>query len=167
MKISRKTKSSAYRFIKSLMKDGAEGEDIHNLVSAISDNVSAEIGGEILSDLIRNSKDENADTVEGNYWFGPIDSSFYGAVADAWADHVEDTEIRGTLRIGGIKAWKKWNVQGGYGFSDEELETRQDKIQPQMIVFHWHSDAIVRNETNQFLSDLHDNLTKAIEEKNK
>ncbi len=163
IKISRKTKSSAYRFIKSLMNDGAEGDDIHNLVSAISDNVSAEIGGEILSDLIRNAKDENAEEHEDDHWFGPVSHSYYAAIADAWANMCEDAEIRGHIRIGGIDAWKSWNKQGGQGYDDDKLKERASTITPQIICFNWTADAIVSNEIHKKLNGIHDQIKAALE----
>ena len=167
IKISRKTKSSAYRFIKSLMNDGVEGEDIHNLVSAISENVSAEIGGEILMDMMKNVNDENADERDETHWFGPVSHSYYAAIADGWADMCEDAEVRGHLRIGGLAAWKAWEKQSNKGLTEEELEKRADLITPQIICFSWTSDAIVSNEIHNRLNGMHDQIKKAMEDKEK
>jgi len=167
IKISRKTKSAAYRFIKSLMKDGVEGEYIHNLVAAISDNVNSEVGGEILADLIRNAKDENAEVERTSYWFGPIGSSWYAAITDRWADICEDNEIRGSIRIGGLKAWKDWNKQGNKNYTDKELKERVNRVSPQIIRFNWTSDAIVTNEIRNRLTRIHDQIKKFIDKEDK
>ena len=149
------------------MNDGVEGEDIHNLVSAISENVSAEIGGEILMDMMKNVNDENADERDGTHWFGPVSHSYYAAIADGWADMCEDAEIRGNMRIGGLNAWKDWEKQSNTGLTEEELEKRADLITPQIVCFSWTADAIVSNEIHKRLNGIHNQIKKALEDKEK
>jgi len=163
IEISRKTKSTAYRFIKSLMNDGVEGDAIHNLVTAISDNVNPEVGGTILTDLIRNSKDENGDLKYEQHWFGPIGVEYYHWILKSWADFCKDIELRGTIKLGDLDDWKKWNLQNGNKFSKEEVEKKSKKGSPQLCIFEWYADSVTTVDARKHLNDLYDRVYKRVQ----
>jgi len=160
LKISRSTKSKAYTFIKSLMADGAEGADVHKLVAAISDNVSEDIGGAILMDLIRNEDDTDGDIKHKLYWFGPFPIKYYDWIIGDWAEYCRDTELRGIFRFGKLKQWQQWNKQNNNKYTDDEIQERYEKTSPAIMVFEWWSDRVVTKDVQDFLNDLYDRLDK-------
>ena len=116
---------------------------------------------------MKNVKDENAEEHEEDHWFGPISHSYYAAIADAWADLCEENEIRGHIRIGGLDAWKAWNKQANNEYTSDQLKERAEKISPQIICFNWTADAIVTNAVWKRLTGIHNEIKKAIEDKDK
>jgi len=165
MKISRKTKSTAYKFIKSLMKDGASGEDVHKLVSAISDNISEKIGGQILMDLLTNPSDKNADLKHHTHWFGPFTTSWYNCITTAWAAYCDDTDLRGTFRFGDIDIWKEWRRNGNSKMTNEELKIAAAKCNDCICVFGWWADDATSQDVKKFLSELYLNVQESMTKK--
>lgn len=163
--ISRKTKSKAYGFVKSLMKDGATGEDVHKLVDAISQNISPEIGGQILMDLLVNPADENADVKFHSYWMGPFDSSWYHCVTEHWADFCEDNEIRGAFRFGREEDWTQWNKARKDSLPKKDLDELAMKCNNQLCVMEWWADDLTSKRVDGFLSHLYTSLQESIKAK--
>lgn len=164
LKASRKTKSKAYEFIKSLMKDGADGNDIHNLVTAISENISSDIAGTILLDLLRNPEDVNADISGHTHWFGPITVSWYAAIIKEWAEYCRDTELRGTFRFGDLNDWEQWNKRQNKHTADEIKKFSQQHSESIMI-FEWWADDVTTIEVNKFVNELYDRVKLSLKEK--
>jgi hypothetical protein len=158
LKASRETKSKAYKFIKSLLNDGADGTDVHNLVSAINDNINEEIGGNILMDLLINPADENADEKDHNYWFGPFGITYFCWITNDWSDFCKQIELKGTFRFGGMKEWEKFNKAGKHNMSAADLKRANNKSDRQLCVFEWTADAVTSKVVTTFLANLYKTL---------
>jgi hypothetical protein len=165
--ISRGTKSKAYNFIKSLLADGADGTDVHNLVTAISDNISADIGGTILIDLIKNADDVHAEVTHHSTWFGPVKFNYFYWIVGDWADYCANTDLRGSFRFGSMADWKKWNKQLDKPLSTAELEKVSQGAAEQLCVFEWWSDALMAKDATDAIDRLYKNVTASIKEEKK
>ena len=155
LQISNSTKSKAYKFVKSLINDGADGADIHNMVAAISDNVSPAIGGTILMDLISNVDDENADVKHATYWFGPVRMAYFNWITEDWAEYCAETELRGTFHYGRDAEWEEWNQQNANLHSEKELKEFEQSATNQLCVFDFWADAVTNAEAEKYLRNLH------------
>lgn len=169
IKISRKTKSKAYQFIKSLMNDGVEGADIHNLVGAISDNVNKQVGGEILVDLIKNSKDEDGDIKHEYFWFGPINAQYFHWITESWSDYCKDTDLRGIFHFGYKDDWEDWRVtgKGKEKCTKKELENKMESVHHQICCFEWWADSVTTVDVINHLNELYKDIEKRIKKKEK
>ena len=159
---SRATKSRAYQFIKSLLKDGADGTDIHNLVTAINENISEDIGGNILMDLLKNPKDKNAEITHNMHWFGPFSVKYFHHITSRWAEYCDDTELRGTFRFGKMKEWKEWKSAGNIDITNENLKELSESSRNQICVFEWWSDAATSTDVRVFLVEIYDEVEEEV-----
>jgi len=162
--ISRSTKSKAYLFIKSLISDGADGADVHKLVAAISDNISDDIGGTILMDLIRNKDDPGDDIKYEKYWMGPFSHQYFNWIINDWAEYCNDTELRGTFRFGDIDEWRVWNKQNSSPLSDSEVKAKSKMAMNEICVFEWWADAVATRDTTIHMRDLYKRLQQRVKE---
>jgi hypothetical protein len=167
MKPSRATRSAAYKFAKCLLADGAEGTDVHNLISAINDNISEEVGGSILMDLLRNPEDHNADLVHHTTWFGPFGVEYFYWIAEDWAKYCNDNELRGYFRFGTKAHWDEWNKTGSHGYSKEKLDDMSAKAVEQLCVFDWHANEMEAREAKVFLNELYEKISERVDEQYK
>lgn len=162
MNVSNETKSKAYQFMKALLKDGADGEQINTLVNDIGEHLDKDIAGQILLDLLQNPEDVHADVKHHSHWFGPVNFSWYYAVAKAWTEFCDAHEIRGHMTFGDLKHWEKWRKVGNYNINDAELKELNDNSRRMILVFNWWSDDIVNKEAMKTI----DTLYKATEKNN-
>ena len=167
MKVSRETRSKAYAFVKSMLNDGADGEDVHNLVKAISEHVNADVAGTILMDLIANRDEEIVQEKDHNMWFGPVNVRYYHVIIREWNEYCKENDINGRFQFGELDIWKEWNHQGKHGLSSVEVKDLSKKSHDSIMVFDWKSDQIVANEVREFISDLHDRLKETVKEESK
>ena len=155
MELSDETKSKAYSFMKALLQDGADGEQINQLVNDMGEYLGKDIAGGILMDLLRNPEDVHADVKHQLTWFGPVDSKYYSAIAKAWTDWCVERDIRGHMRFGSDKEWDSWAAKTP-GTKKNDLETLKKRVSPNLIVCEWWSDDLVTREANDFITFIYE-----------
>jgi hypothetical protein len=159
LEISKETKSKAYSFIKSLLQDGADGEQINALVNDMGEHLNKDIAGQILMDLLRNPEDADAEVKVRNHWFGPINQVFYKWIVNDWAEYCKENNMRGTFEFGNIEVWKRWRKAGGYDdISDYKLKEMATNSADMIMVFHWWADALQHSETTKWINELYEKI---------
>jgi hypothetical protein len=158
LKLTKETKSKAYQFMKALLKDGADGEQINQLVNDIGEHLDKDIAGEILLDLLRNPNDVHADVKFRTTWFGPFPATWFHTCAENWADFCNEHEIRGYMRFGGIDDWKSWRESLGENVSDTDLQRLANKSDPQLMVFEWWADDLITREARDKINRMYNQI---------
>lgn len=161
LKISKETRSKAYGFVKSLLKDGADGEQINALVNDMGEHIDKDIAGQILLDLLMNPEDVHVEARKRSTWFGPVKQTWFSAVAKSWYQFCEDEGIVGEFHFGNDKQYDEWRKQLGGSISDREFETLKDSAVNCVLSFHYTCDNLQAQEVANWLEHVH----KQIEEK--
>lgn len=159
MKTSKETQSLGYRFVKSMMEDGASGNDINKFVTSLSADVNEELGGSLLMNLLRNAKDVDATETRLEHWFGPFDYSFFHWAARDWAKYLNDNGLRGTFQFGNDKVWKQWAKQSSKQMTDKEWKKATTSARNQILLFHVWGDAVQHADARAFLDKLYDSMS--------
>ncbi len=166
MELSNNTRAKAYLFVKSLLSDGADGQDVHKLVGAISENINEEVGGSILMDLLKNPEEASDEKKKHTHWMGPFHFTWFNVITEAWADYCEDHEIRGTFRFGGDDEWDQWRKQrisAGERVPDgEEWRRKKNNARDQIIVYEYWADPIEANDIMDWCDRFYEGLMREI-----
>lgn len=161
LKVSKETKSKAYQFMKCLLKDGADGTQINELVTEMGNKLGQDVSGQILMDLLINPEDVHADVKHHSHWFGPVGANWYAAVADHWANFCDENDIRGHITFGNLDYWKKWAKTGNYeDISEKELKEMSEQCQNMIIVFKWWADDLVSRDALETIDYLYNATNK-------
>lgn len=162
-KISRKTRSRAYQFIKSLMNDDIAPDKIHNLMDAIREHVDKDVAGDILFDLLKNPKDPQGDINHYTTWFGPVDIKYHNHVFEILTEYLETEDMRGWARFGNEVDWDEWNSTVKNSLNELALIRAKNNCQKQLIYFEYWGDCIQNQKTKKFVA----NLFKKVQDKQK
>lgn len=165
-KISGKTKSRAYQFIKSLMSDDIDPTKIHNLMDAIREHVDKDVAGNILFDLLKNSKDHDGDKHFYSTWFGPVEFVYNNHVFKILTNYLEEEDMRGWARFGDDHDWDEWNKTTNKPLSRPELESVKNNGYNQLIYFKYYADNAQRRKTKKFVEDLFKRIQNTQKKKN-
>lgn len=163
---SRGTKSKAYKFVKSMLKDGYDGNDVNALVNAINEHIDNDLGGQVMMDLLVNPQDVNADKKERMQWFGPFGTTWYHVITLKWAEYCKDHELQATFRFGDEPVWKEWRKEQS-NVSDSEFERLIKSCDNQILVFEWVADDLESRKAMTFLDNLYQAVKESKEDKKK
>ena len=148
--------------MKGLLKDGADGTEINELVSEMGKRLGQDVSGQILMDLLQTPDDDDGEIDQHRYWFGPIGIQYFKWAANDWAEYCEENYIKGTFKFGEMDSWKAWAK--GKGISDKDLEGMCTKAYEQILVFEWESDAIDNKLAQDFLNEMYTRIKERLEE---
>lgn len=149
LKISRATHTRFKAFVKSLLKDdNVDGDVIHQMLESIRVNVSKELAGEFLMNLIQTIDDPDAEIVEASYWFGPVRVSYINAIFEEWYQYLDSEDMIGCATFNS-KLYDKLDV------SEEELDKMKKSALSQMIEFKWRGDKAQNKKTVSLIKQIH------------